>query len=319
MGTFDKFRNRISWQSIGKVLSVGFPIAVLALAIQYLTYSHEMEIFEKTKIPQLAIEYYKEEPFAPLSWPIIKITNYGNKRADSVWIVQKIYLADDASDQVYECDLPRYAYILYNGSRKRMFDLEVDSDTTIRLIPDCYLHYEKLLTDDFPGQIVYKWQVTFTYDNLPKRKIEEEYYLMDISMNPTLPAKIPGGMAIVDRVMSYTQQGPPQRLIYEPSMDKYFVNPPNSIYCDSAGNYRHLTHEVNLPVGAAIINKVPYEVPIIKLGSKGTFYFIWQCSDTLTCSPMSMNGKFCIGLKDGEFLIKQSDHVQLYMSKAAHK
>jgi hypothetical protein len=115
---------------IGLVISViGLIVSVIGNVLQYSSYRSQIKQYEEQQTPELDCRYSYNSIKDTLNFAII---NVGLVDASSVWVNESIYMI--IHDQVYEgVDVPHFNYLVYNGSREKMWDIPRDKDQTVEL------------------------------------------------------------------------------------------------------------------------------------------------------------------------------------------
>lgn len=263
------------WRGLTPISLAGFII----MWVQLCSSRDELKLlknrYDESKSAELAIDYRSVNMYDP---PKLTISNIGDKKAESVWISEKIFLyADDSS--IYECDLPRFDYVLFNGSSKRMFDIEANTDTVIDFSPKCFGYYRKLILNKYPGRLIVQWNVDFDQENNSIRVKKSEYFVLTRRDLPTNYLKTTGGYGMVEKIIQYEKFGPIRKLssVFGKLV---FLNHPNRFYIDSSQVAQTLLPEFGPDFKKPQTEIINIEDGAISHSGEGYHAFIWKCEAT---------------------------------------
>lgn len=239
--------------------------------------------YEKSRHSELSLSYVTE---VGADKPKLCIKNDGNGFADSIWLSQKFYLVD-SSNSVYECDLPRYAYVLYNGSDRKMFSLSPEEDTIFVFWPNCFMEFWGRLKREFSGRLIMRWQLDFSSANSSVRQTKFFYFLIDEFHRPIRPIDKTGAAGLVQHVEWYEKHSFRQVIKWIGHFNEYFLNPKQDFYVDEEGVMRSLPDNTDsLNITKRILIGGPEDFrPMSKAGYGA---IVWNCD---------MDGTISKGLK----------------------
>jgi hypothetical protein len=233
-----------------------------------------LEKYEKSKKACISVDYYAI--YEGLQRTLkLRIYNTGDKLADSIWLSQKIYLRD-TSGIIYECDLPRYSYIMYKGSMRHMFQLEAHDDTIIEFDPQCFTFFRNKLLEKYNGQFALLWQVDYNQKGSPVREHRFSYYILNRLDEPATPSEVTGGNGFVEDIENYEKYGDPKLIKYVREKDCFFINPPDVFYEDSSGEMQFLYPDQDVPKGTFVWIYFPFD-ELVKASGSGYRCYIWNC------------------------------------------
>jgi hypothetical protein len=248
--------------------------------MQYEQLNMQTEEFESTK-QQLDkakhAEIYLEYESARIDeLPTLRIFNIGDRDADSIWLSQTYFLVSD-SDEVFECDLPRFCYIAFDGSRRAMFNIASGKDTSIHFSPACYSTAVQRLLRRRSGQLVAQWTLAFSQHGKVERQIYNQLFaLVDNHANAPVSIKeFPGGGRLENAIIDYQMHSAPQILTFVNELQDYYLNPPNEFYYDSKGKLKLAYSTTKLPKGQRVDFNLPFDR--YHVDGNGFLAIEWSC------------------------------------------
>lgn len=256
-------------------------VAVEANAILREELSRERDRIRRLSQPEVYIDVFGQPKTNRLQ---ISVSNTGAADADSVWVTQDYYLVTDSF--VYQAELPRFAYYVYDGSYRRMFSLPSDSTLNLRYDLSCWSPYASCLRADFGGQLVTHVRVDYNKAGSFRRQSIHRYCA---HINNSLTAlksldDFTGGAFLQERIEEYENGGPKYFLEYCRQTQQYFQQIPAQFYTDSLDQvYAVLPGSSRPRMFKDYVNRVPRP----KLDTSRTESYvavIWDCNRSVAQS-----------------------------------
>ncbi|TFH64045.1 MAG: hypothetical protein E4G91_07050 [Candidatus Zixiibacteriota bacterium] len=279
----DAERTARFWSAAKKVLLVVLAFLAGAGLDHYFSYRQDIreeDRWQKSKRARLEIRCDETKGFET---PKLSVLNVGDKDAKSVLLLQKYFLISKDM-AVYECDLPAFTYLLYNGSKDSMFSMAAGTQRTLAYSPDCIRAFLKKLARKYSGDLVSRWDVTYREEGSLLKEIVRKYFVL-FNNNPDYivdPSAATGGVGMVEKIEEYERLGPPRKLTYVQVFDDYFVNPPTAFYEDTLG-VLHFLYPGESPPKRRNSVRVEFPLDVSSIVSSGPNYtaIFWECTDSL--------------------------------------
>ena len=173
--------------------------------IQKEQYHTQIEQYREQQTPELDCDYSYSHTHDTLKFII---TNTGLVDASNVWAEESVFMI--IGDQVYEgVDVPHFNWIVYNGSRDRIWDIpKKDGDQEVEL-PRRQRQAFANLMNRFQTSIISKWTISCTSATSHKRYKYDAFFVHDLSDNfPERLENTTGGARERDLIMTYLSAGP---------------------------------------------------------------------------------------------------------------
>ncbi len=212
-----------------KEILVFLPLVALLISLifNFLKFGHNQNANKQYKekiIPELECSY---KYYASQNKRKFAIKNIGLVDSKNIWAQETMYALID--ERVYEgTEVPHYNYILWNGSRERMWDIEKDAEIEIDL-PKLQIKSFFRLKDKYDAILVNKWILTYSSATSTKKYRLEKYFVFDFEEQNFKDAdEIVGGKKMLDFVRDYIAYGVKETInIFQLSGD-FELNTPNS-------------------------------------------------------------------------------------------
>lgn len=179
-------------------------LAILALVIQHIYFTSQKNQYLEQQIPEIDCNY---KYYAGPNKNKIIVKNVGFADCESIWIEERIFVI--INNQIYEGDdIPHYNYLVYNGSRERMFDLKIDAELEIETIKHQYLSFVKLREKFRDIEIISKWIISYSGTRSGKRYSFNKYFLH--SSGDRIPIRLrrsDNGVSMLNKIKDYFNLG----------------------------------------------------------------------------------------------------------------
>ncbi|MEN6578509.1 MAG: hypothetical protein ABFD90_19345 [Phycisphaerales bacterium] len=195
------------WNRHHKDVYVWATTGILAITniVQLLAYRAQIAQYREQQTPELDCDYSYSHTHDTLSFTI---TNAGLADASNVWVEESIFMI--IGDQVYEgVDVPHFNWIVYNGSRDRIWDIPRSDRDQEAELPGLQRRAFDYLMSRFQTTIISKWTISCTSTTSDKRYKYDEFFVHDLAdRSPKRLEETTGGSLIRDQIMTYLSAGP---------------------------------------------------------------------------------------------------------------
>jgi hypothetical protein len=145
------------------------------------------------------------------------------------------------NDEVYEGeDVPHYNFVVYEGSRSRMWDLIKDEEIELDKVEYQLLSFEKL-REKFNPQIVTKWNISYSSITTSKRYQIDKYFIFDL--NDRIFKQVEtyvGGESIINKIKDYIAFGSIQTINIFDLTGDFEINAPESYLINEDYSFKPL-------------------------------------------------------------------------------
>ena len=160
------------------------------------------------------------------------IQNVGKIDCVDIWAIEEIFLINEKG--IYEgFDVPRFHYLLYEGSREKIWDIKKDSLVIINL-PKYQILAFNHLKERFGFDIVSKWSFTFSSPLYRKRFQSEKLfkYIFEERLFTNLEDNI-GGRNHYNMIQDYIYSGTKRRIMIFDLTGDFEIDAPRSYLINS--------------------------------------------------------------------------------------
>lgn len=190
----------------GRVLKVATlveAIALIGVTIAFFSYRSQLSQYKEQIAPEISC-YYRYFT-ADESYKFI-IHNSGLIDCKDIWAQEKIFVI--INGEVYHGDdVPHYNYFVYNGSRKRMWDLDKGDKLEVSLA-DLQIKAFWRVREKFHSEVISRWRIDYSKENSSKRYHYESYFIFDFSdRNFKEPEDYVGAIAYKNKIKDYLSSG----------------------------------------------------------------------------------------------------------------
>lgn len=203
---------------------VTLAVSVIGNIFQYCNYKSQLNHYKEQLKPEIECFY---RYFAGENKYKFVIKNIGLVNCKDIWAQEKIFMIHD--DEVFEGeDVPHYNYVVYNGSRTRMWDLKKNDEIELEQVKHQLLAFEKLRVKYEP-RIISKWNVAYSHTSTSKRYQIEKYFIFDYEDRLFKePENYVGGLSILNKIKDYESFGSNQTVNIFNLTGDFEINAPNT-------------------------------------------------------------------------------------------
>jgi hypothetical protein len=152
----------------------------------------------------------------------------GEVGVKDVWVKETAFLLK--GDEVYHASLvPSFEYFVWNGSTKRMFDMEPGDSKVLKIEP-FQAEVVNRLHEQTGGKIILLWTIRFKRNTNGKEFVRNWYFTFREDgvggLNLGLPValdKLPSGVSLQEKVERYLHQGPTKYLVQMAGQKGYWA------------------------------------------------------------------------------------------------
>lgn len=211
----------MNWQIITLIATI--LIAVIGFVLQRLYYQSERKRYLEQQNPEIECYY---EYFAQEDKCEFYIKNVGLVDCKNIWVEEKIFVIVD--DEVYEGeDVPHFNYLVFDGSRTKMWDLPRGFVRSIGLERLQRIAFRRLV-EKFEPIIISKWLISFSSKASVKTYHFEKYFIHMEDRIPQVLQSSVGGESILNKIKNYLVSGPKQAIrIFDFTQDFELNTPTN--------------------------------------------------------------------------------------------
>ena len=147
-----------------------------------------------------------------------------------IWAQEKIYFIID--EKVYESDdVPHFNYLVYNGSRNKMWDLEKGKDLELNISEHqitAFIELRKKFEKYIPS-IITRWKIDYSKKYQSKRFSNEKYFKfnLDDKRFEELESCV-GGISDSNKIKDYLSSGLKKSINIFDLTGDFEINPPRS-------------------------------------------------------------------------------------------
>lgn len=209
----------------GVIMSaIAVTISVIALICGICYHLSAVGRYKEQQAPDIDCYY---EYFAKEDVCKFHVKNVGLVDCKDIWVEEKVFVIVD--EEVYEGDdIPHFNYLVFNGSRTRMWDLMKDSSQAIELEGLQRKAFSQLFKK-FQAKVISKWAISFSSKASSKKHKVEKFFLhtLDDGMPQELESYV-GGISIHNSVRDYLATGSKRSInIFDLTMEFELDTPRN--------------------------------------------------------------------------------------------
>lgn len=180
-------------------------ILLLGFTLECSSNRNQIKQYKEQQTPELTCNYSYSHGHDALGFVI---TNTGLVDASNVWAEESVFLI--IGDQAYEgVDVPHFNWIVYNGSREKIWDIPKNSsDQEVELPRLQHKAFDQLM-GRFQTSIISKWAISCTSPTSQKRCRYDVFFIH--SLSDRLPKRLEettGGTLKRDQIRTYLSAGP---------------------------------------------------------------------------------------------------------------
>lgn len=264
-------KKNVNWQLITIVL------AVIALIVQHVYFRLQRKQYLEQQAPEIDCYY---EYFALDDKCEFYIKNVGLVDCKDVWLDEKIFVIVD--DEVYEGDdVPHFNYLVFEGSRTKMWDLPRDSTISIELEKLQRKAFSRLV-EKFQSKIILRWLISFSNKGSTRRYQFEKYFIhvLEDRIPKELQSSV-GGISILNKIKDYLASGPKQSIKIFDLTEDFELNTPTDYLINKDYSITPLSPWITLSIDE--MNNAVYWIAIFEPqpsdDAKGSISHSWKCKD----------------------------------------
>jgi hypothetical protein len=204
--------------------------------LQYLNNKSQKRQYEERLEPQIDCFY---RYYADSSRHELVIKNVSLADSKDVWANEEIFVV--VNNEVFEGqDIPHYNYVVYNGSRTRMWDLKRGEQIELSQVEHQALALVKLTEKLYP-MIISRWSLSYSSVSTSKRYRVEKYFLYDPQEGLFKEIGVDTGHeSVLNRVRDYLSVGKSRSINIFDLTGDFEIDAPKSYLIDSSYSVRPL-------------------------------------------------------------------------------
>jgi hypothetical protein len=204
--------------------------------LQYQNNKSQKRQYEERLEPQIDC-FYKY--YADSSRHKLVIKNVSLADSKDVWANEEIFVV--VNNEIFEGqDIPHYNYVVYDGSRTRMWDLKRGEQVELDQVEYQGLALQRLKEKLYPT-IISRWSLSYSSVSTSKRYRVEKYFLYDLQDGLFKEIGVDTGHeSVLNRVRDYLSVGKTRSISIFDLTGDFEIDAPNSYLIDASYSIRPL-------------------------------------------------------------------------------
>ena len=252
-------------------------LALVALGVQHVYFRIQRGQYLEQQLPDIDCHY----EYIALNYTLeFYVKNVGLVDCKNIWVEEKVFAIVD--DEVYEGeDVPHFNYLVFEGSRTKMWDLARGRNRPIELEKLQRKAFSRLVAK-FQCKIISRWLISFSNKASTKRYQFEKFFIhgSEDKMPQELQSYV-GGISILNKIKDYLASGPRKSIGIFDLTEDFELNTPTHYLINKDYSITPLFPWTILSIedmNNAVYFIIIFE-PQLSDDAKGSIRHVWKCNN----------------------------------------